>query len=273
MPIPSSINDLSTTAGSNSPPGSESPSLIDNYLRTYASYIALLRDGMQNNSFRMAAAGGSANAITATYSPAVTTFVDGMTLLVKASAANTGAVTFSPNGLTAKPVVSTTHLALVGGEIAANGDVWLQYNSSIGGGSWVLIASTGMSRVVGTVSQVGGIPTGAIIERGSNANGEYVKYADGTMICTRTFTRTGFINTTSGAIFAAGPIASRPFPATFIVAPSIAIFGSGTGGGYCWTAANGFATTTDWPSYYVFSSGAQGPFNYSDYFIAIGRWF
>ena len=44
MPIPSSINDLSTTAGSNSPAGSESPSLIDDYLRTYASYIALLRD-------------------------------------------------------------------------------------------------------------------------------------------------------------------------------------------------------------------------------------
>lgn len=44
MPIPSSINDLSTTAGSNSPAGSESPGLIDDYLRTYASYIAQLRD-------------------------------------------------------------------------------------------------------------------------------------------------------------------------------------------------------------------------------------
>lgn len=45
MPIPASINDLSTTAGSNSPAGSESPALIDDYLRTYASYIAQLRDG------------------------------------------------------------------------------------------------------------------------------------------------------------------------------------------------------------------------------------
>lgn len=45
MPLPSSINDLSTTAASNSPAGSESPSLIDDYLRTYASYIAQLRDG------------------------------------------------------------------------------------------------------------------------------------------------------------------------------------------------------------------------------------
>jgi len=37
--------------------------------------------------------------------------------------------------------------------------------------------------ILGTVSQSGGVPTGAIIERGSNANGEYVKYADGTLIC------------------------------------------------------------------------------------------
>ena len=38
--------------------------------------------------------------------------------------------------------------------------------------------------ILGTVSQSAGIPTGAIIERGSNANGEYVRYADGTQICT-----------------------------------------------------------------------------------------
>ncbi|MGZ0372300.1 gp53-like domain-containing protein, partial [Citrobacter freundii] len=31
--------------------------------------------------------------------------------------------------------------------------------------------------VVGTVSQSGGVPTGAIIERGSNSNGEYTKFA------------------------------------------------------------------------------------------------
>lgn len=36
---------------------------------------------------------------------------------------------------------------------------------------------------VGTASQSSGVPTGAIIERGSNGNGEYVRYADGTQIC------------------------------------------------------------------------------------------
>lgn len=37
--------------------------------------------------------------------------------------------------------------------------------------------------IIGAVSQSGGIPTGAVLERGVNANGEYVKFADGTLIC------------------------------------------------------------------------------------------
>ncbi len=43
-------------------------------------------------------------------------------------------------------------------------------------------------QIVGVASQTGGIPTGAVIERGSNAMGDYVKWADGTMICTRKVT-------------------------------------------------------------------------------------
>lgn len=45
MPVPSSISQLSQTAGSNSPAGSESPNTADDYLRTYAAYIAMHRDG------------------------------------------------------------------------------------------------------------------------------------------------------------------------------------------------------------------------------------
>lgn len=45
MPVPSAISDLSQTPGDNSPPGSESPTTADNYLRSYAAFIATLRDG------------------------------------------------------------------------------------------------------------------------------------------------------------------------------------------------------------------------------------
>ncbi|SCW88674.1 phage tail protein [Pseudomonas sp. NFACC05-1] len=58
------------------------------------------------------------------------------------------------------------------------------------GGTTLATARTGLglksasvADIVGTVSQSGGVPTGAIIERGSNVNGEYVRYADGTLHC------------------------------------------------------------------------------------------
>lgn len=45
MPVPSAISDLSQTASSNSPAGSESPTTADDYFRAHASFIARLRDG------------------------------------------------------------------------------------------------------------------------------------------------------------------------------------------------------------------------------------
>jgi hypothetical protein len=44
MPVPANIAALSTTAGSNSPPGSEAVTTVDDYLRAHASFIAQLRD-------------------------------------------------------------------------------------------------------------------------------------------------------------------------------------------------------------------------------------
>jgi len=52
--------------------------------------------------------------------------------------------------------------------------------------------------IVGTVSQSGGVPTGAVVERGSNANGEYVRFADGAQICTFNATLSGVTSTVVG---------------------------------------------------------------------------
>ncbi|WP_234844803.1 pyocin knob domain-containing protein, partial [Sinorhizobium meliloti] len=60
--------------------------------------------------------------------------------------------------------------------------VWWRYSTDATGATWQ--PWNIMPReVVGLVGQSSGIPTGAIIERGSNANGEYVRFADGTQIC------------------------------------------------------------------------------------------
>ena len=81
-----------------------------------------------------AAAGGSADAITATYSPAVTALVSGLTLHLRAASANaTTTPTFSPNGLTAKTIVKANNQALIAGDIAGAGQVLiLQYDSTNG---------------------------------------------------------------------------------------------------------------------------------------------
>ena len=71
--------------------------------------------------------------------------------------------------------------------------------------------------ILGTVSQTGGVPTGAVIERGSNANGEYVKFADGTMICMvkRTFSCT----MVSAASLYRDANQTLTYPAAFIITP------------------------------------------------------
>lgn len=50
MPVPATIDDLSPTAGSNSPAGGETPKDGDNYIRAHAGFIAELRDKLDGTS-------------------------------------------------------------------------------------------------------------------------------------------------------------------------------------------------------------------------------
>ncbi|MBU3625744.1 tail fiber protein [Polynucleobacter sp. JS-Safj-400b-B2] len=84
---------------------------------------------------------GTVNAYKAQYNPPVTQPVDGMLLSFKAKNTNTGAATFSPNGLAASTIYSQAHVALLSGEIAANGFVEVEWNSTLNG--WVLCENTG----------------------------------------------------------------------------------------------------------------------------------
>lgn len=85
---------------------------------------------LQASSANWIAGGGTADAITATYSPAVTALTDGMELDFRATAANaTTAPTFSPSGLTARTITKNGGSALVAGDIsAALGEYKLRYN-------------------------------------------------------------------------------------------------------------------------------------------------
>lgn len=75
-------------------------------------------------------AGGTADAITATYTPALTALVDGQFCFVRALGANTITTpTFAPNGLTARTITKVGGVALVPGDIVGNlHELVLRYN-------------------------------------------------------------------------------------------------------------------------------------------------
>lgn len=70
----------------------------------------------------------------------------------------------------------------------------------------------GPGNLIGAVTQAAGTPTGAVIERGTNANGSYTRWADGTQICVR---RDLQITASSAVICNA----NWTFPASFAEAP------------------------------------------------------
>jgi hypothetical protein len=102
-----------------------------------------LLQAIQSNAFTYGADTGSANAYAVTYAPAVPALVDGMTLEFQAAFANTAAATFSPNGITAAPIIGGAHAALQGGEIASGSKCVVMWKAGIT--SWVLLESTGGS--------------------------------------------------------------------------------------------------------------------------------
>ncbi|MET3135272.1 hypothetical protein AAKU55_005580 [Oxalobacteraceae bacterium GrIS 1.11] len=111
----------------------------------YNQVLSAIKALVQQSAGNYALDTGLANSYQVAYAPAVAALVDGMVLKFRAKAPNTGASTFSPNGLAAAPIWGGDHAPVGGGEIVANGAVWLQWNGALNGGAgaWLLIDSTG----------------------------------------------------------------------------------------------------------------------------------
>jgi len=124
--------------------------------------------------------------------------------------------------------------------------------------------------LVGTVSQSGGVPTGAIIERGSNANGEYVRFADGTQICFAYREVNLSIDKTYGGAYY--NTATWTFPSAF----SSFSYGSGTfriDGRLTYCTGTGSSTNSALVLAVVDPLGSTYSGTYQCRFIAIGRWY
>lgn len=85
-----------------------------------------------------ATAGGTADALTATFTPAITTLVNGMSLIVRAASANaTTTPTFQANGTAVKTIVKGNNLPLLAGDIAGAGH-WIELQYDLTLDKWVL---------------------------------------------------------------------------------------------------------------------------------------
>ena len=109
------------------------------------------------NGALSATAGGTADAITATYSPAPAALVAGLTLYLRAASANaTTTPQFSPNGLTGKVIVKNNNQALAVGDIAGAGH-WLHLVYDATNGVWELINPATSASVVLTGGTANGV--------------------------------------------------------------------------------------------------------------------
>jgi hypothetical protein len=126
-----------------------------------------------------------------------------------------------------------------------------------------------MITIQGTVSQSGGVATGAIFERGSNSNGEYVRFADGTQICTRAVSASLAIDTAFMGGFRSAaqtwtyPAAFTGTPVVVPVARNLTAFGA--------VSANVPGTTS--ATYAVTAVALQTDATREVSLTAIGRWF
>ena len=108
---------------------------------------------------------------------------------------------------------------------------------------------------------------GQIIQSGSNDNGNYIKYSDGTMICRGTVT---IPVTTSvwGSLYVCDWTGSISLPSTFINKPTINATSSTNSG----AISKVIVTTNAITAISVFRGSEATGVNYPIDYIAIGRW-
>lgn len=133
------------------------------------------------------------------------------------------------------------------------------------------LGSASVANILGTVSQTGGVPTGAIVEAGSSANGQYTKFADGTMICRLLITGLSIAMNSS---YGSGTVGTTnwAYPAAFVSTPVLTL--GARGAGKFTTTSPADAASATLGSFLVFDpAGSIYTGSFNCFFLAIGRWF
>lgn len=111
---------------------------------------------------------------------------------------------------------------------------------------------------------------GGIIERGSNANGEYTKFVDGTLACWLSRTDQSVITTTFSGGFLSDSM-TWTFPLPFLSPPSVVCQGR-RGGAMSWALNNGFSNGSNFTYYHFSSSSVVSSSSVITHLLATGRW-
>lgn len=125
--------------------------------------------------------------------------------------------------------------------------------------------------IVGPVSQVAGVPTGAIIQTGSTSSGKYTKFADGTLIQQIYYTANQNMVSTGSVLISPQITITLPHD-TLYGAGSSALSGSGgDSAAHGWVT--GYLANTSQINVVYFSTGAAGTRLLTLYFTLVGRWY
>lgn len=126
------------------------------------------------------------------------------------------------------------------------------------------------ANIVGVVSYVSGTPSGAIFEKGTNTNGTYTKFADGTMICRMTATTPDTAWTALGSGYVSANV-DVSLPATFATGADMVVFGNDAVSSGM--SVNGYILTTNTvrvAAYYPITVGAPVR---TLRLVVMGRWY
>lgn len=114
---------------------------------------------------------------------------------------------------------------------------------------------------------------GYIVESGSNDNGSWIKYSDGTMICTKTTSIITPITSPWGALYESGDVILGQFPQAFISNPRVSVTNNSSSGAGALIEAVFQVTTTSAGKCWLCrgtSRDSQTPYVLD--IIAIGKW-
>ena len=125
--------------------------------------------------------------------------------------------------------------------------------------------------IVGTVSQSGGVPTGAIIQRGSNANGEFVKFADGALFCRVSLYDLGPISNSNGNLFMSDPY-TWTLPTATINDEYVMTGRPGSASTLAWVVQGGAQNSTS-TSFRLVRAASDSRTDRDVHLFMMGRWF